>query len=829
MKRDRVIMLLLLLKITLAVVLILVVQCVDGNQRIVYVSEPFSDDGDTVTNSGDGSSLLCCMHGKCSCQSLDDALDNLTSNVLLNITTDVMLSLLINTSNIENVSMIGHNNPTVNCKGVGGIHFTFCNNCIIQGITWDGCGTVNIDNDTVPGLKLSYFSNITIQNCSFQHSIGQAVVLSDISGDVNINHCKFVNNNHYRGHGAAISYSSNNIINLPPLIFKICNCNFSDNEGAVSLVYIENSMQELNNNINLYDSIFNKNQGVSIYVVNQKLCIHGRNLFVNNTAYYGAGIYISNHSTVIFGKNSDVILIQNSAYSDVGAVYCNGNSFLLDDSTTVFSNNNASVLGGAIYSDVGSTISFVGNSTTEFRNNNANRGGAIYSDDGSTISFEDNTTTVFINNDASGFWGGGAIYSDDGSIILFENSSTTVFSNNNAFHGGAIFSDYGSIISIEDTSITVFSNNNASGKVGGAIYNGDGSTISFKDNSTTELSNNIAYMGGAIGCRDGSTVSFQENSTTVFSNNNASYGGAVYIVYGSTISFEDNSTTVFSNNNAIIGGGIYIDDGSISFECNSTTEFSNNVALRGGAICSYDDSTISFEDNSITVFSNNNAGYDGGAIYSYDCNVLEENSSNSMFSNNTSAKGENIDSFMNNNGIPSNLEFYDPAICIDDDDKKQGCGKYYISHVMLGQYISACVVNYCNYPVGAKKFLINDEKGNGGYTISNLSNLQICGFQGIAIIGYTPLSKPLNYSTNIQLYNEQNSMWKQISVTLIVELSPCYPGFWQYPDSEQCECYHDDDNDIIFCSSNSSTIKRGYWFGNVTDKPTGNTLSNQLL
>ena len=63
-----------------------------------------------------------------------------------------------------------------------------------------------------------------------------------------------------------------------------------------------------------------------------------------------------------------------------------------------------------------------------------------------------------------------------------------------------------------------------------------------------------------------------------------------------------------------------------------------------------------------------------------------------------------------------------------------------------------------------------------------------------------------------------NSNWKQISVNLIVELSPCHPGFWQYSKSRTCECYNA--SDIVFCSGSSSTIKRGYWFGNVTGNPT---------
>ena len=651
-------MLLLLSRIALAMALALVVQHVDGNQRTVHI---FSDGENAVTNSGDGSSgdfssLLCCVNGNCSCHSFDDALGKLTSNVLLNITTDVMLSSLINASNLENISIIGHNNPTVSCKGVGGIHFMFCNNCFMQGITWNGCGIESSAN-TAPGIKLSYSSNITIQNCLFQHSIRQAVVLSDISGDVNINHCRFVNNSHYRGHGAAISYSSNNITSYSSLLFTIGNCNFTHNEGAESLVYFENGMPELNNSINLCDSKFYHNQGISIYVTNQKLYLKGKVLFQKNKAKDGTGIYISDNSTVIFCRNSDVVFIENSAYNYGGAIYSNGNLLCTDNSTVVFSNNTADWLGGAIYSHNGS-ISFKDNSTTVFNNNNANEGGAIYSKYQSAISFEDHSTTAFSNNSATGYWGGGAISSYHGSNISFKDNSTTIFSNNNAtgyWGGGAICSYYDSTISFEDNSTTVFNNNNDIGYLGGgaisshvgdisftnnsttvfnnnnaneggAIYSYYGSTISFEDNSTTAFSdNNVAYEGGAIYSHNNSTISFKDNSTTGFSNNDAGVdGGAIYCYYNSAISFKDNSTTVFSNNDAgVDGGAIYsYYNSAISFKDNSTTVFSKNAGYyEGGAIYSFNDSTISFDDNSTTVFSNNNANTDGGAVYVKNSNI----------------------------------------------------------------------------------------------------------------------------------------------------------------------------------------------------------------
>ena len=119
-----------LMSISMVVTLALLVQYVDGNQKIVHVNDIGEDDN------------ACCVHSNCncSCSSFDYTLANLTSNILINITTDVILSSLYKVSDIENVTICRHKNPTVHCKSFGGIHFTFCHNCIIEGITWYGCG-----------------------------------------------------------------------------------------------------------------------------------------------------------------------------------------------------------------------------------------------------------------------------------------------------------------------------------------------------------------------------------------------------------------------------------------------------------------------------------------------------------------------------------------------------------------------------------------------------------------------------------------------------------------------------------------------------------------
>ena len=350
----------------LVIILTVVILYVNGNQRIVQASEFFNDDEDFFTSgknftSGDGDDFICCVYGNCYCHSLDYALTNLNNNVLINITSDMTLSSHAEMSDLQNVSIIGHNNPTVNCTNAGGMHFTFCHNCIIKGIIWNGCGT-----KAKPGLKLSYSSNIIIQNCSFQHSIGQAVVLLEVAGDVNISHCQFVYNSHYRGHGAAIHYSSSNVTNhLQPLL-TISNCNFTNNKGAQSLVYIENRNSEHADNVMLYYSKFCHNQGTPIYLINQKLSLSGKLLFQNNTAKGGTGIYVTAHSTVIFGRNSNVTFIQNSADHNGGAIFVSNHSTILFDKNSKIRFNHNEATNGTVYSKADSNVTFTETCIVEF-------------------------------------------------------------------------------------------------------------------------------------------------------------------------------------------------------------------------------------------------------------------------------------------------------------------------------------------------------------------------------------------------------------------------------------------------------------------------------
>ena len=607
-----------LLTISLVITL---VQCAHDNQRVVHVSELSSDNYTFTGHSGENAGSMCCVYGNCTCNSLDHALANLTSNVLINITTDMTLFSLIKLSNLENVSIIGYNDPVVNCKSAGGILFTYCCNCVIQGITWNECGIEDVNNNIEPGLALRYSTNVTIKNCFFQYSKGQAVLLSAVSGNVNISNCSFTHNSQYRGHGAAIHYSSSNSTNCPQLSFTISDCNFMYNKHAESLVYIENRIPECNSNVVFYSSRFCHNQGSSVYAINQNIYFNERLLFQNNTGKSGTGIYIRDHSTVIFGENSEVTFFQNIANRNDGIVFLRNHSNVIFDNNSVATFDGNKATSGTIYSEINSNIIFQGNCEVIFHGNTANCYGAvIYSSHNSHVTFTGNSNVTFSSNVVSIRYPpfrscGGTIYLNDYSFVLFEGNSTTVFTNNTADSGGAIYFDNGFII-FKDTSYAVFDHNTVD-RSGGAIFCNRGygyCYLSFEGYSTTIFRNNIGGSQGAISLQSNiGKLSFDNFSNTTFSHNTAKWTGGA-ICSSISISFKANSTTKFNDNSARYTGGAVDCRSSISFEGSSATVFTNNSAkIDGEAIFSYSD--VVFSDNCTVKFTNNSA-MDGASVYS---------------------------------------------------------------------------------------------------------------------------------------------------------------------------------------------------------------------
>ena len=602
---------------------------INERENISFFGDVDDDESGLDTN-------LCCTTGNCTCHSFLHALVNLTDNVMINMTTDVVLSSVVPIVGIENITLFGYDSVTLHCNNSGGLKFTSCNNVTIIGILWEGCGT----DSSSPALALYNSSMITVQYCTFQHSIGQALLLSNILKDVKISNCTFIHNNHHRGHGTAIHFLSRN---SSQVILMIDGCNFTDNGKAESVVYFHGPNYNQNKSIYLHNCVFTNNRGISLHVMYHDILISGKIVFqenkgssifslkstvtfdenscVNfhdNAATNGGAIY-SDQSIILFKSNSNVTYIENSVVQFGGAVFSTDNSILLfkENCIVLFIKNYADLFGGAIHFQNNSTLLFMDDCNVIFANNHATEsGGAIFFANNSIMSFEGNSRIKFADNHAT--INGGAINYAKNSIICFKGNSVTMFNNNYAMLvGGALHFIDNSIASFAGSATVVFSENYVS-QFGGAIYSGYSSSVIFAENSAVKFINNSAMdLGGAILSFYYSDVLFQEYCVVVFtSNNSTGDGGAISSVYNCAISFGENSIAIFTKNNALRNGGVVhsVFRSTILFKGTTTVTFTANSAVHiGGTICSFYSSFVTFTGASSVKFVNNSAAV-GGAI-----------------------------------------------------------------------------------------------------------------------------------------------------------------------------------------------------------------------
>ena len=635
----------LLLRVLVIVLLLIFIQDVRG------VKESNGDQDHGSVGSGNKQSILfgsdCGWFTNFSDCALDDQLGNLTSNAFINITADVMLLSIVSLVALENVSIIGHDNPTVNCGNAGGLYFDNCHNCTIIGITWEKCGN---KTNSKPAIELFNSSNIIIQNCSFQDSITQAIVLSEMSGNVSINSCKFVFNNHFEGNGTVIHYISQ-IRHHSKFRFIIINCNFTQNGASddTILVYISPASDQSVEQVHFINNIFLSNRGRPIYVSYQKVIVSGFVMFEKNKVSNGGGMFITNHSNIMF-KNSEVKFINNTATDYGGALYISQNSNVtFKGNSTVTINNNHADYGGALYITHNSNVTFEGNSTVTINDNQADYGGALSIWDNSDVTFEGNST-VTINDNQADY--GGALSILDNSDVTFEGNSTVTINDNQADYGGALSIWDNSDVTFEGNSTVTISDNQAYYH-GGALDIWDNSDVTFEGNSTVTISNNQANDGGALSIWDNSDVTFEGNSTVTINNNQANDGGAFYIEDYSDVTFKGNSTVTINNNQANDGGAFYIEDYSdVTFKGNSTVTINNNQADNdGGALSIWDNSDVTFEGNSTVAISNNQAN-DGGALSIWDnSDVTFEGNSTVTISNNQADNDGGVLSIMQNSNV----------------------------------------------------------------------------------------------------------------------------------------------------------------------------------
>ncbi|XP_065895382.1 uncharacterized protein [Dysidea avara] len=448
---------------------------------------------------------------------------------------------------------------------------------------------------------------------------------------------------------------------------------------------------------------------------------------------------------------------------------------------------------------------------------------------------------------------GGAIQTVN-TTLYFSGSSSVTFTNNTAMQqGGAINSFYKSVVIFQDDSNVTFTHNTAM-QHGGAVYVHDNTRVSFERSTRIVFYHNMAESGGgALYSYGHCNITIRQYSEVMFDKNSAmQYGGAMYCDRHSDVTLEGNIPVTFTSNTAENGGAVCVSQSVMKFANNSVVMLNDNRAIgNGGAMHIIDDFKVIFNQGSSIKFDHNMANRYGGALYSEvnheGLSKLRLNTTGITFTNNRALTGDSVyldiptscdEACLNRtivgvnketleNGSfagniytpPSKLVLGDPAVCIDDDNVTNR-GTYYINNIMLGQeiIIDACVRDYYDQRTVETQFIVDsdDEDHNINGTNSVLISCD-SGLQRINVTG-PKISNVTNYTMNLTSHDGSQSNLKTISIGLIIELSPCHPGFYYDDTAQRCICYYDDD--IITCSDSTSFIRRGYWFGVVNDKST---------
>ena len=742
----------LISSVTVYALLLIIIKDITAFQK----DNPISDEDNSDASSGSGQIIIinnddaysnysdCSFHHK---------LVGLTSNGMINIKTDViLLQSIVTLSDLENFTIIGNDNTTVNCDNAGEIHFDHCQNVTIIGIKWEKCGN---KNDNTPAINMHNSSNISIQNCSFQNSVTQSIALSKMSGNLTINGCTFAfNNYHYKYHGLAIHYSSK-IRHHSKLQFTISNCNFTHN-GVVSsssVVYIGPSPKKITEQFFLINCVFLNNHGTPIYISHQNVLLTGNMLFTRNVAKKGGGIFIYNHakitfhrlnakfinnkvsyggalyleqnSSAVFEGNSIVRINNNTARDRGGALYIGRNSDLTFEGncTVTINKNTVRYHGGALYITINSDLTFKGNSSVTINDNQADSGGAINIVDNSDITFEGHSKVTISNNQANN---SGAISISMNSDLKLKGSPTITIINNQAkrYFAGAILILYYSNLLSEGNSTIIINNNNAT-TYGGAFYILHKSDVTIEGNSTLTMYNNQANEGGALYIKDNSDVTFEGNSTVTINNNQANEGGALYIKDNSDVTFEGNSTVTINNNQAKdLGGAIDIRlNSNITFERNSIVTINNNQAFYGGAINNGHNSVVTFERNCAVTINNNQANQ-GGAFYIWGNSDVTIGGNSAITINNNQAFYGGAISIWNNSDVTTEGN---SKITITNNQAGEG-GAVYIwvnSFITFGGNSKATINNnIASYDGGVFNIWYNSNVTFKGNTVAAINNNQ---------------------------------------------------------------------------------------------------------
>ena len=285
----------------LLLLMVLVFQCTfafqEYNKTIII-----SDEGNNTNE--------CCVEAKCSCSSLEIALQNVNNGTLINITSaKEALLVQINITYVSMIGIAGSNRTVIDCNSTGGVLYLNCEKIDVFGITWYQCG----NNELHGAISLDHSHDISITDCTFQSSNIHGIAVESLPEKIAIKDTEFLYNNKSStaGGGIALFFQQTQETNPPMHLELVITRSMFEYNGIQSTLlngggmYI--SITDSSSLVNIYveDSVFVNNTGsggmyVSVNVINDRLniVIHLNNVtFINNSAgpqiggYNGDGIY----------------------------------------------------------------------------------------------------------------------------------------------------------------------------------------------------------------------------------------------------------------------------------------------------------------------------------------------------------------------------------------------------------------------------------------------------------------------------------------------------------------------------------------------------------
>ena len=816
-----------------------------------------SDNVIIVNNSGRSD---CCETGgqNCTCNSLSNALQYLEDNTMVNITSESVrldnATVIGSGKVVTNITIIG-NNTIVTCNNTGSVSCTRCVDFVIEGITWDQCGNINAKG----GIYFTNSSNITIDNCTFQNSQTCAVSLLKISYDIIVTNSYFISN------GAKEIPSAD--------IDNVCSGLKIDTAVTNTTVMISGSIFSDNGNFTnrmydpVYGCIITSEVDIKLTISKTKFLTNSGGMYLYTSVDPSDNVTLTelvvSHNTnegikikkLSAAKGNLCLNVFNSTFSDNGNGGIVGDIYTFDPNTEItvvvdyinFTDNRAvNSTNGALMIAISSASNAPCSVYVQHSNFMNNSNGTIYvsTSQGTEfhlVHFYEVVVEGCVTMGSSS--GSGTVY-----ISLFSSVRNTynfysvIFSSNKyiGINGGALF------LKTPDTENDVFLincvfiNNIGSGE-GAAFYYADGVTsnlgvydtrieltgVNFTDN---KAGNSIVYVAG--GSIDNSRITVQHLQ---FVNNT---GTSLHLIM-SKLTFS--GYALFENNTANTGAALYLEQGTqVYFDhkhesVNVEVEFVNNTATQyGGAIYADVPSTcatngvmfhVKSTQNYYVFFMNSKSGISGNVMY---FNIHEHCEVNTNVSNSNSLlylpykfNYSEPHSTLNRSIVtsPNSVMLYFP----NHDGSYIGTNTVFISDKILGKAIrfNGVVFDYFNNSAEPTQFHIQCINGCVDYTLAD-NRLLVDNVSLLSIIlsgrkiDFSPINITLGLTSILPSFNQQ------ISLQLIIELQQCFSGYYYNVHFNQCVCYNH--KDIVQCYDDYNEIKRGYWFGTVTD-PSISTVS----